>query len=70
MGTQNGAKIMKFHVFCYMKMNPRVFVSSAFLIDFLTKFGSRKYDVFVQETPLFASKSHSGPQLGPVGAIS
>ena len=52
-----------------MKMNLRFFASNAFSIDFWTNFGSKKYDVFVPETPLFASKSHSWPQLGPVGVI-
>ena len=50
-------------------MNRRFFASNAFLIDFGTHFGSKMDYFFVPGTPLFASKSHSWSQLGPVGVI-
>ena len=67
--TQNVPEIIKNHLFYYMKMNRRFFASNAFLIDFGTHFRFKMEYFFVVGAPLFASKSHSWPQLGPVGVI-
>ena len=65
LNTQNVREIIKNYLFYYMKMNPRVFASNAFLIDVWTNFDSQIDDFFVPETPFSYLNRTLGLNLVP-----